>query len=281
MKTFIISAVLLSASVGYSFGGPAPDSMSESMVGSMGSSDYTVSSSTSSGCANVPSDVKRAFAETKAFSSACPAARLAPGKKIAINDYSPGGAAHMFIFDQNGACVGTIPISWGAGAGGQKEACSTTNSKMTPPGFHITAPHSGSRFNSSNSLGLASLSGQDSLGSRGILIHGVNYQTNRGNTWGCTGVPMQDFAEVQRILGYGSLVFNYFGGGGKSKCGESAGFAPPSCQPEPQAVAVSNSSLGGYSYSGAISNENSIRRGNSGKPKDPEKTKANQKRLAR
>lgn len=189
-----------------------------------------------SSCANIPTDVKRAYAEAKAFSVGCPTAKLAPGKKIAINDYSAGGDAKMFVFDQNGGCLGAVPISWGNGAGGRKEACSTNNSKMTPPGFHITAPHEGSRFNSSNSIGLAGLSGQDSLGTRGILIHSVGYATNRGNTWGCTGVPADDFADLKRSLGYGSLVYNYFGSAGSANCGDRAGFAPPTCQPEPKAV---------------------------------------------
>lgn len=270
MKHFLLFISVALASVAHGgafFGGPTDLDdvdltekypVSSVTMGENGMPNYSAS------CANIPADVKRAYAEAKAFSVACPTAKLAPGKKIAINDYSAGGEARMYIFNQSGGCLGSVSISWGGGAGGRKEACSTNNSKMTPPGFHITAPHNGSRYNESNSIGLAGLSGQDSLGDRGILIHPVGYTTNRGNTWGCTGVPDSDFADLKRSLGYGSLVYNYFGSSGSSSCGDRAGFAPQSCKPESKAVAIFNKIFGGYSYSNSAGGSTIRRSGASG-----------------
>ncbi len=43
-------------------------------------------------------------------------------------------------------------------------ACSAPNGNLTPPGFHITTVHSrGKKYGPNDSIGLAGLSGQDSL----------------------------------------------------------------------------------------------------------------------
>ncbi|KHD90042.1 MAG: hypothetical protein OM95_00540 [Bdellovibrio sp. ArHS] len=221
-------------------------------------SSYSSSPSYSSaggGCGSVPSQVKSAFAEAKKFTQTCSYARLSPGKMIAINDYSGDGKPTMYIFDQEGNCVKGFPISWGVGAdrSGRLEACSTENSRKTPPGFHLTAVHNGARYNSSNSLGMAGLSGQDSLGQRGVVIHGTS-PAGTSNTWGCTGVNYEDLSTVMKTLGIGSLVYNYFGGARASKCSDNSGMErPASCEPEAAAVAaarangVSSSKYGGNS----------------------------------
>ncbi|UOF01142.1 hypothetical protein [Bdellovibrio reynosensis] len=195
-------------------------------------------------CDHVPTQVRKAFSEAVDFSKSCGAARLAPGKKIAINDYSGQGHSLMYIFDQNGSCIKAIPISWGGGnpRTGRMEACSTENSRKTPPGFHITAAHrNGAKYNQYNSLGLAGLCGQNSLGERGILIHGSR-GVGRGSSWGCTGVP--NFSEVNQLLGVGSLVYNYFGSKGQNNCSDPSGFEPR-CEPEALAYQAANESHGG------------------------------------
>ncbi|XGC80161.1 hypothetical protein ACES2L_12595 [Bdellovibrio bacteriovorus] len=199
----------------------------------------------SGSCNNVPAHVKKALTEAIEFSNSCPTARLAPGKRIAINDYSSQGPAQMYIFGKDGHCLKAIPISWGGGnpRTGRMEACSTENSRMTPPGFHITARHRyGARYNENNSIGLAGLCGQNSLGERGILIHASRSQ-GTGSTWGCTGVPGSDFNEVQDMLGVGSLVYNYFGSKNQNNCSDSSGFEPR-CEPENLAYQAASEATG-------------------------------------
>ncbi|KYG67606.1 hypothetical protein AZI85_17145 [Bdellovibrio bacteriovorus] len=260
----VLSALLL----GYSqtqaaalFGRPSKiiDS-NDSNSSSAGSSYYTPYTSGSSsysatggGCGSVPSHVKTAFSEAKRFTQTCSYAQLAPGKMIAVNDYSGDGRPTMYIFDQDGNCVKGFPISWGVGSdrSGRLEACSTENSRKTPPGFHLTATHNGARYNSSNSLGMAGLSGQDSLGQRGVIIHGTS-PAGTSNTWGCTGVNYEDLSTVMKTLGVGSLVYNYFGGARASNCSDNSGMERPAqCQPEAAAVAAARSNgVSSSKYSG-------------------------------
>jgi hypothetical protein len=110
-------------------------------------------------------------------------------------------------------------------------ACSTKSSKKTPPGFHITAPHTGgTAYSEAESIGLAGLSGQKSLEARGILIHKAE-QPGTASSWGCTGVANDKFDEIKKMLGYGSLVHNFFGKPPKLNCDSQAG-ADDKCEPE-------------------------------------------------
>lgn len=196
-------------------------------------------------CSSIPASVKKAYEEAVAFTKSCAAARIPENKKIAINDYSGDGAPAMFIFDTKGNCIRSLPITWGAGnpRTGALEACSTENSRKTPPGFHITARHRyGAKYNESNSLGLAGLCGQNSLGDRGILIHAAR-RPGTGSSWGCTGVPYDSFEEVKSLLGVGSLVYNYFGSSPRSNCSDRSGFEP-TCDPENLAYQAAEESRG-------------------------------------
>jgi|GEM_PF-2121801 len=262
---FVLSAVLCGFSQAQAaalFGRPSKVIDSNDTNSSSGSSYYGASSPASYSFANkgggycgaVPAHVKQAFAEAKSFSQSCSYARLSAGKMIAINDYSGDGKPTMYLFEQDGSCAKAVPISWGVGSdrSGRLEACSTDNSKKTPPGFHLTAVHNGKRYNSSNSLGLAGLSGQDSLGARGVVIHGKS-PAGASNTWGCTGVPFKDLATIKEMLGVGSLVYNYFGHGKNPNCSDNSGAErPPTCDPEPAAVAAAAQANGVSSakYSG-------------------------------
>lgn len=196
-------------------------------------------------CTSVPDHVKVAYTEAQAFSAKCTYAKLAKGKVIAVNDYTGVGAPTMYIFDQSGECLMASPISWGMGLERNRrlEACSTPNCRKTPPGFHLTARHNGARYNDSNSLGLAGLSGQDSLGVRGVLIH-AKRRPGAGNTWGCTGVPAGDFFKIKQLLGVGSLVYNKFSDPPNPNCGDDAGVTP-TCKPEPAAIRAANQARGG------------------------------------
>lgn len=188
----------------------------------------------------VPSHVQEVLRETQQFSQTCPQARLAPGKMIAINDYSgQTQPPKMYIFDQSGQLQLEVPITWGVGKPPSNEmsACSTGATHKTPPGLHLTARHDGATYNSSNSLGLAALSGQRSLAERKILIHGAD-NPGTASSWGCTGVPHDKLQEVMQKLGYGSLVNNYFGKPAKTNCGTQVG-VEPTCQPEPAAIQAS------------------------------------------
>lgn len=194
-------------------------------------------------CSNVPSQVQKALQESQSFSQSCPTARLAAGKYYVINDYSGLEGPAMYIFAPDGNCVKSVPITWGNGAGGAIKACSTDSSHQTPPGFHMTARHDGAAYNQSNCLGLAGLSGQNSLGERGVLIHPAQ-QPGTASSWGCTGVPMDQFSEIQQMLGVGSLVYNYFGDNpDTSGCSDTSGFKP-TCEPEAEAVQAESEATG-------------------------------------
>lgn len=188
-------------------------------------------------CITVPSHVLKAYETAKKFSDSCAAASLSPGKKIVINDYSGQGRETMYIFDQNRRCIDSMYISYGDGSGATKSesstSCSSGGSGKTPAGMHITGPHSGKSYNGKNSLKLAGLSGQGSAG-RQILIHASKWGLPAGVSQGCTGVPQNKLNKVMGLLGYGSLVYNYFGSEPKSRgCGNNAGAEkPPVCEPE-------------------------------------------------
>jgi hypothetical protein len=132
-------------------------------------SGFTYSGSYGGDCTNVPSKVVAAFKTAQKFSQTCWAAKLSPGKKIVVNDYSMQGHEQMYIFDQAGNCIDSTYVSYGSGNKnrGAKDrlstSCASNGSYKTPAGMHMTGPHGaggGGDYNSSNSLKLAGLSGQ-------------------------------------------------------------------------------------------------------------------------
>lgn len=129
---------------------------------------------------------------------------------VVINDFSVSPPM-MFIMDQSlTRCVASIPVTYGNGSQQTPpEAGNTPKSNMTPAGFHITKPHSGSRYNQSNSVGLSGTGSENnaSMYPRGILIHGYpqGYTTE-----GCIGVPLEQFDFVKEKISYGAVVYNHF-----------------------------------------------------------------------
>lgn len=199
-------------------------------------------------CSQVPSSVGQALREVIAFKNSCHLTRgfESSGKKIVINDYS-SSKPRMYVFDTSGVrCLKSVPIAWGGGGRGTPSSmkvpprpCSGDGQKLTPPGIHYTAPHTGgSRYSEAESMGLVGLSGQGSMGppkNRAILIH-PKASAGQPSTWGCTGVPPQDFQEIKSMVGYGSLVHNYFGGRAPtSNCKDRDGLNPSgaSCRQDP------------------------------------------------
>lgn len=146
---------------------------------------------------------------------------IGTSQKLAINDYR-NRTGCMYIVDlSSGQCEYATTSDWGSGSnknGGNPVPNCTSGSEGTPAGFHLTVPHGGSgeKYNASDSLGLEDLQGQGTI-DRGVLIHQSNSNCSAGpSTWGCAGVG--DFAEVQKRLGYHSLVYNYFGEGVVGNC---------------------------------------------------------------
>lgn len=159
------------------------------------------------------------------------------GDKILISDYSSTPPT-MYVF-VGGSLKTSFPVSWGNGGSGGEgasapKACNEKSSKLTPPGFHLTVPHTGgAAYSEQNSLGLAGLNGQRSHENRGILIHAVE-GSGQANTWGCSGLSMDDFYTIKNEIGYGALVYNHFGN--QTDC-DGKSLMPPdmTCQPEASA----------------------------------------------
>ena len=136
-------------------------------------------------------------------------------ENLAISDYTTSPPT-MFIFSPEGSCLYSTQVAFGSGPSPTKAepSCeSDTEGKGhgTPPGFHVisTTLPSG-KFAPGESLAMVGLEGQESAG-RGIRVHA---KPAGACTWGCSGVP--DFDKVKSLLGGGSLVYNYFGDGGKT-----------------------------------------------------------------
>jgi hypothetical protein len=219
-----LAASMLSRSGMFGGGrGSARDSISRSYANSdVPAGSGIVGSSSMDPCGTPPPDIKKALDEAISFKNECSVTRntVVGDKKIAINDYSKMPAT-MYIFSADGkTCYGKTAVAYGNGVNqdtgqvcsdgsGRPLPCAEDGCHTTPPGFHITQTHNGLKFNSSNSLAMVGLEGQNSL-QRNILIHIEDARAVGSNsTWGCSGVNC--FQRVQELLGTGSLVYNYFG----------------------------------------------------------------------
>jgi hypothetical protein len=179
---------------------------------------------------SLPPHVKEAIEEAMEFRRLCRSANSASGKHIAINDYSLDNNSQptMYIFTLDGRCEKQTSITWGRGKNGNEytkpKACADSGSNFTPPGFHLTSEHEGGTegFDETNSLLMVGLERQRSPG-RGILIHGAEVP-GTATSLGCTGVGEACLEEVRQTLGYGSLVYNYFGSNENNpECASQAG----------------------------------------------------------
>jgi hypothetical protein len=169
--------------------------------------------------AQTPPQVKAAFDEAIAYRASCGAAQRGTQQKIAINDYSSqSNPPSMYIFDLQGNCLGKTAVTYGNGAGRVKpQPCHINGSHLTPAGFHLTAYHDGGKYGANNALGLVGLEGQNSVG-RGVIIHPAK-SPGTASSWGCSGVGFDAFNAVKSTLGFGSLVYNYFGNtGAPNRC---------------------------------------------------------------
>jgi hypothetical protein len=178
------------------------------------------------GCGQVPASAQEAYETAKNFRGKCSLANRGENQKIAVNDYSSVRMPYMYIFDTNGKCLGKTAVTYGNGAGPVRPLpCNDDGSHLTPPGFFLTSEHNGASYNSSNSLGLTGLEGQGSR-VRGVLIHPAK-APGTASSWGCSGVGYTAFNTVKKSLGYGALVFNYFGNtGGPVSCRNKNGLSP-------------------------------------------------------
>lgn len=182
---------------------------------------------------SIPPSVDAARKEAMDFRTKCGAANRGDKQKVVINDYSCDGTPTMWIFDTAGNCIAKTAISYGNGVNGEgaskacPQGCADGGEHLTPPGFHLTGDHPNSaesKYNSSNSMEMIGLEGQKSSGSsRGILIHKAASQGGP-SSWGCSGVCYDCFDKVKSLLGFGALVYNYFGATpAPSTCSNHAG----------------------------------------------------------
>lgn len=128
---------------------------------------------------------------------------------IAINDFSVNPPM-MFIMDQSmNRCIASIPITYGAGSQQTPpQPGNVSGENGTPAGFHITKPHNGERYQEHNSVGISGTGSENNATlMRGVVIHAYP----PGNaTWGCIGVPPEQFDLVKNSLSYGAVVYNHF-----------------------------------------------------------------------
>ncbi len=226
--------IVLLVALGISLDAHAFTKRAKSLSMDDGSEDTTTYSAggASGTCDNVPPQAVKAFKQALKFSQTCKYGKLQPGKMIAINDYSAAKPT-LYVFDQNGNCKDSMRIDWGRGPGPRASAdrkitsCATPGSYRTPAGMHKTTYHNGGVWKDYNSMGLAGLSGQNSYGNRKILIHVSRAGNNSGGAYsiGCTGVPENKWKSLQKTLGHGSLVYNYFGDTSRkgAGCGNNSG----------------------------------------------------------
>lgn len=190
-------------------------------------------------CDEAPASAKEAFQTAKAFRQTCSHANRGDSQKIAVNDYSGVRMPYMYIFDLDGKCLGKTAVSYGNGEGPVKpQPCNDDGKHLTPPGMFLTSEHNGASYNSSNSLGLTGLEGQGSRG-RGVLIHPAG-APGTASSWGCSGVGYNAFNAVKKSLGYGALVYNFFGNTtGPGHCRNRNGLTRTTfCQQDPGAVRI-------------------------------------------
>ena len=150
------------------FGDNARDS-----YGAPRGSTGTVGSGTLDPCGvMLPTQVQSAKEEAFAYRRTCAkTADRGPNQKIVINDYSyQTRPPQMYIFNSAGVCIGKTAVTYGSGRtgpDGKPIPCSEDHHRnmddgyMTPPGFHLTAEHTGGEvYNSTNSLLMVGLEGQ-------------------------------------------------------------------------------------------------------------------------
>ncbi len=206
-------------------------------------------------CGTPPASATTALKEAQAFRAGCSYAQRGESQKIAINDYSTR-PAYMYIYDLNGTCLGKTMVAFGNGQGGEQVACSDHGSHLSPPGFHLTAVHNngGGIYDSYNSLKMVGLQGQNSTG-RGILLHACR-APGTSSTWGCAGVGYDAFKAVQKTLGYGALVYNYWKRDQLSgRCKTSAGMSKSSdCRPDRDSPGIPGNATGQGSPAVALLN---------------------------
>jgi hypothetical protein len=173
-------------------------------------------------CSAVPTNIQYAFNTARDFRHSCPLAQKYPARtNVAVSDFSQanGGTPYMFVFDKDGACLGKFKAGFGAGVkrrSGRKPLSSApvpsnaTDSYLTPEGMHLTREiESSSKFRGTDAMLEDGLEGQASA-SRYVYIHKVQHP-GTAVTEGCTGLSEADLKEVKKLLGVGSVVYNYFG----------------------------------------------------------------------
>lgn len=229
--------------------GPGPNGSSIDSNERFRAMDQRIGPGVMESCGEPPADTRKAYDDAIKFRDKCGHANRGSTQKIAVNDYSGGRMPYMYIFDLNGTCLGKTAVAYGNGAGKVvPQPCNDDGSHLTPPGFFVTSKHNGASYNEFNSLGLTGLGGQGAKG-RGVVIH-PSEAPGTATTWGCSGVGYAAFRAVQKTLGYGALVYNFFGDtSGPRSCRNKVGLdtANHACRLDPGAVSIPAESTGSNS----------------------------------
>jgi hypothetical protein len=86
---------------------------------------------------------------------------------------------------------------------------------------------------------MVGLEGQNSVDPRGILIHPA-LSPGTPSSLGCSGISYGEFCSLKSEIGYGSLVYNYFGSTpAPAGCSNTSGLIHNGmCRPDPGAPAI-------------------------------------------
>lgn len=155
----------------------------------------------------------------KAYLARCGSQLRIPNGNVSIIDFSTSRPVMYVLRQSDLSCVTAVHVGYGVGSHGNPPRPGNTPSSLTtPPGFHITKVHNGRAYQEFNSIGIAGMGSENSntIG-RGVILHPSN-----GHTHGCIGIPWAQFAQVKRLLGYGTVVYNHFpaqaGGDSEMRC---------------------------------------------------------------
>ncbi len=155
-----------------------------------------------------------------------PGGRIKNKRYITIVDFTKhSGQKRMFLLDTQTGAVEAFYTSHGSGRGNVSREYATKfssqhNSRLTPPGFHITGDQPFYHRRLKKSLVLHGIEARNrTSAARGIYIHQADYASDAfvrrygyaGRSFGCLTIDPKKVDSFFKKIRGGSLVYNYTG----------------------------------------------------------------------